>query len=140
MYICKKCATSLERPAGGLKAGILDRFADPKCERGHDLLHIPSFWGSGVRGFALSFMVMFATRALSLNSAFHSRALKFTASVGAMILAVLFLFFVARAMRYRRASEPFVRLWEPALGAAGGVALGLTLGLMALNISQMLLR
>jgi hypothetical protein len=138
MYICKECALTLMRPAGGTKSGIIDRFAEPKCEMGHGLVHVQSFWGSVIRGFALSFAVILVSRLVP--SAMAPTAAKLTVAVAVLLLAPMFFGLIRRGVRYRGKPEPIGRLSEPAFGKAGGLLVGLATGLMAASVGQSLLQ
>jgi hypothetical protein len=141
MYICQECAAALVRPAGAPKSGIVDRFAEPKCEKGHDLVHVQCFWGSCIRGFVLSFVLIFLSRFLPpAVAASNSQAVKYSVAVGVLVLATLSVWFVWYGLRYRGKPEPFVWLSEPAFGRAGGLLVGIVVGLMAVNVTQALLR
>lgn len=140
MYICKECAAALVRPAGATKSGILDRFAEPKCERGHDLVHVQSFWGSSIRGFVLSFVLILLCRFLTLGlGAYNSRVVKASMAAGVLVLAVIIVRFIAYGLLYRGKPEPFSHLSEPAFGRAGGLLVGVALGLMMVNVMRSVL-
>ena len=140
MYICQKCAATLVRPAGAPKSGIIDRFAEPKCEKGHGLVHVQSFWGSSIRGCVLSLVLIFLSRALPLGVVLpNSRAAKYGVAAGVLVLAVFVVRFIADGLRYRGKPEPFSRLSEPAFGKAVGLLVGIAVGLMTVNVTESIL-
>jgi len=70
----------------------------------------------------------------------NSRAVKYSVATGVLVLATLFVWSVWYGLRYRGKPEPFACLSEPAFGRAGGLLVGIVVGLMSANVTQDLLR